>query len=53
MNEPILPNIQSPDDIKSFSIRKLKQLAIEIRQRIIEILSINGGHLASNLGSSN
>lgn len=51
MSDQILPNIQSPKDIKSLSIQKLNQLSFEIRQRIIEILSINGGHLASNLGS--
>lgn len=47
----MLPTISSPSDIKSLPISSLKKLASEIRERIIEILSINGGHLASNLGS--
>jgi 1-deoxy-D-xylulose-5-phosphate synthase len=51
MSETILSKIKSPKDIKKLSIQKLNQLAAEIRQRIIEILSINGGHLASNLGA--
>lgn len=51
MSDLILPSINSPMDIKNLSIQSLNQLANEIRQRIIEILSVNGGHLASNLGS--
>lgn len=47
----LLPHIESPDDIKDFSLNQLNQLASELRQRIIEIMSTNGGHLASNLGS--
>lgn len=51
MSDLLLPSINSPLDIKGFSTQTLCQLATEIRQRIIEILSVNGGHLASNLGS--
>lgn len=50
MTKPFLQNIFSPNDIKSLTPFELEQLAAEIRQRIIEVLSINGGHLASNLG---
>lgn len=46
-----LENIQSPDDLKCLSIHDLKQVAQELRNRIIQVLSVNGGHLASNLGS--
>lgn len=45
-----LTTIQSPQDIKELSTPHLIELAAEIRHRIIEVLSINGGHLASNLG---
>lgn len=45
-----LSNIHQPEDIKELSTRDLTQLAAEIRHRIIEVLSANGGHLASNLG---
>lgn len=51
MTRPILPTIHSPEDVKKLSLYDLTQLATEIRHRIIEVLSINGGHLASNLGS--
>ena len=48
---PFLSSISSPQQIKQLPLSSLLQLAGEIRKRIIEILSINGGHLASNLGS--
>lgn len=51
MTNPILPTIYSPGEVKQLSNHQLIQLAGEIRQRIIEVLSINGGHLASNLGT--
>lgn len=38
-------------DVKSKSIDELNILAKDIRDRIIEVLSKNGGHLSSNLGS--
>lgn len=46
-----LPHIHCPDDVKKLSITELESLALEIRQRIISVMAINGGHLASNLGS--
>lgn len=51
MTDPVLSSIKEPKDIKSLSNSALLNLSKEIRQRIIEIMSINGGHLASNLGS--
>lgn len=50
MSRCILNEIEQPKDLKNLSITELKQLAEEIRQKIIDVLSINGGHLASNLG---
>ncbi len=46
-----LDKIQSPADLKRLSIPDLKELAQEIRDRIVRVLSVNGGHLASNMGS--
>lgn len=46
----LIENIKSPDDLKKLSVEELKDLAEEIREIIIERVSINGGHLASNLG---
>lgn len=45
-----LEEITSPADIKELSVRELRKLAREIRKTIIERVSLNGGHLASNLG---
>lgn len=46
----ILPSIKDPADVKRLSIDQLKQLADEIRGRIIEVVGKGGGHLSSNLG---
>ena len=46
----MLENINKPDDIKALTRDGLETLAAEIRGAIIEIVSENGGHLASNLG---
>lgn len=45
-----LERITTPDQIKSLSFEQLEVLAFDIRQRIIDVMSVNGGHLASNLG---
>jgi len=45
-----LEKITHPDDLKKLSLDELDILASEIRQRILSVLSANGGHLASNLG---
>ncbi len=47
----LLNQIQSPEDLKNFPLAALEQLALEIRQKIIDVMAINGGHLASNLGT--
>ncbi len=46
----MLSQIKSPDDIKKFSQKELRELALEIRRTIIDTVGKNGGHLASNLG---
>ena len=46
----MLENINSPKDLKKLSILEKQKLAEEIRKYILEIVSENGGHLASNLG---
>ena len=47
----LLDTIQSPQDLKKLSPEELPKLAGEIRQRIIEVVSQSGGHLASSLGA--
>ncbi len=51
MEHSLLDQINSPSDLKKIPAHLLPALAQEIRHRIIEVMSINGGHLASNLGS--
>ena len=46
----LLDTINSPADIKAFSQEQITQLCEEIRERLIETVALNGGHLASNLG---
>ena len=46
----MLENINSPKDIKKLNIQEKNNLAQEIREYIINVVSENGGHLASNLG---
>ncbi|MBF0170938.1 MAG: 1-deoxy-D-xylulose-5-phosphate synthase, partial [Nitrospinae bacterium] len=46
----ILPRIQGPEGVKGLAAEELPALAEELRRRIIEVVSRNGGHLASSLG---
>ena len=45
-----LDKIDSPADLKLLAQPELKQLAAEIREELVAVISTNGGHLASNLG---
>jgi len=46
----LLERINQPEDLKALSVGQLIELAAEIRQFLIEKLSVTGGHLAPNLG---
>ena len=46
----VLDQIGGSHDVKKLDPEELEQLCHEIREEIISIVSINGGHLASNLG---
>ena len=46
----LLEKINNPQDLKKLDMDELPLLAKEIRREIIEVVSKNGGHLASNLG---
>ncbi|UZQ50914.1 1-deoxy-D-xylulose-5-phosphate synthase [Clostridium kluyveri] len=46
----LLDNYKDVNDIKKMSLDEKKQLALEIREFLIENVSKTGGHLASNLG---
>ncbi len=46
----LLEKINSPQDLKQLPISELPKLASEIRRMIVDVVSTNGGHLASSLG---
>ena len=50
MEYKLLSKINSPKDIKKMDSSELEELSGEIRYKLIETVSENGGHLASNLG---
>ena len=50
MAKNVLLSIHDPKDIRSLSREELRILAQEMRSIILETVSANGGHLASNLG---
>ncbi|MFH0854934.1 MAG: 1-deoxy-D-xylulose-5-phosphate synthase [Candidatus Omnitrophota bacterium] len=47
----MLEGIDSPQGLKKLKLEELPLLASEIRQRITEVVAVNGGHLASSLGA--
>jgi 1-deoxy-D-xylulose-5-phosphate synthase len=47
----LLDSIKEPQDLKKLPLSDLPLVAREIRQKIIEVVSKNGGHLASSLGA--
>ena len=49
-NYKYLNRINSPSDLKALSENEIEPLAKEIRQELVDIVTKNGGHLASNLG---
>ena len=51
MTYKLLDKVDSPKDIKSFSIEELRELCTEIRHYMIECCSVNPGHLGSSLGA--
>src|SRR5580765_314412 len=47
---PILQTIDSPNDLKKLTRKQLHQLSDELRQYIIDIVSVHGGHFGASLG---
>ena len=47
---PLLTTINSPADLKHLSREQLHQLCDELRQYIIDVVSVHGGHFAASLG---
>ncbi len=51
MGYEFLSKISSPEDVKNLKTEQLNSLCAEIRDYMIHTVSVNGGHLASNLGT--
>ena len=47
----LLEQIRSPEDLRRLPANELESLAKEVRARIIETVSRNGGHLSPSLGA--
>src|SRR6187431_1974650 len=47
---PLLETINIPDDLRKLSESQLGQVCDELRQYIIDIVSVNGGHFGASLG---
>jgi 1-deoxy-D-xylulose-5-phosphate synthase len=46
----LLSQINNPTDLKKFDERQLEEICKELRQYIIDVVSVNGGHFSANLG---
>lgn len=46
----LLSKIKSPADVKKLSDGEIPELCTEIREKLVETVSVNGGHLSPNLG---
>ena len=51
MEYKLLSGIKAPSDVKKMNTEQLNELCFEIRQKMLETVSKNGGHLSSNLGA--
>src|ERR1700754_709151 len=47
---PLLQTVNSPEDLKKLSREQLHQVCDELRQYIIDTVSVHGGHFAASLG---
>lgn len=47
---PLLQTVNSPEDLKKIPLEKLNEFCEELRQYIIDVVSVHGGHFAASLG---
>jgi len=47
---PLLQTINIPADLKKIPREKLHQVCDELRQFIVDVVSVHGGHFAASLG---
>ena len=48
---PLLSGIESPADLRALPAAKLQELAVELREFLIQSVSTRGGHFAAGLGT--
>ena len=48
---PILDHVNVPSDFRDISLAELRQLATDVREYLIEVVSQTGGHLGAGLGA--
>lgn len=51
MEKKLLESIKLPQGVKNLDKQQLEQLCFELREEILDKVSVTGGHLASNLGA--
>ena len=49
-NFTLLDSIEFPSDLRKLEKKELEQVCFELRQFIIDLVSVNGGHFAASLG---
>ncbi|MFT4094390.1 MAG: 1-deoxy-D-xylulose-5-phosphate synthase [Niabella sp.] len=47
---PLLQSVNQPEDLKKIPLEKLHEFCEELRQYIIDVVSVHGGHFAASLG---
>ncbi|MGD0483759.1 MAG: 1-deoxy-D-xylulose-5-phosphate synthase N-terminal domain-containing protein, partial [Gemmatimonadales bacterium] len=47
----LLETIAGPEDVRRIPKERLQELADEVRQRLIEVVSATGGHIGASLGT--
>ncbi|MCH8809592.1 MAG: 1-deoxy-D-xylulose-5-phosphate synthase, partial [Proteobacteria bacterium] len=47
---PLLDTVSVPADLRELDEKQLRQLADELRQEVISVVSVTGGHLGAGLG---
>lgn len=50
-NYPALSKVNVPADFRNFSIPELKQLCTDVRQYMVDVISVVGGHFGGGLGA--
>ena len=50
VHTPLLDTVKFPADMRGFDRDEIKQLADEVRQEVIDAVSVTGGHLGAGLG---